>query len=192
MKVTTCLLVLLSKILWVSLFFVCMWAFLFWLETIWVRFAITVSISPAPYAFRQEIYGGLLPNNPYFGSNGAIPGPKSFKCRCHYPINCVPEDGYEVILQYDNRKGKTPITLTYTKTIGLSLSAAVQKSFSVSNTTTSTISRHFWWRFSRTNTWSQTTTYDWSVKVAADFSVTTSLASEIKIQPGSHAYVFGI
>jgi len=133
---------------------------------------------------RQEIYGGLLPNNPYFGSNGVIPGPKSFKCRCHYYINCVPEDGYEVILQYDNRKGKTPITLTYTKTIGLSLSAAVQKSFSVSDTTTSTISRHFWWRFSRTNTWSQTTTYDWSVKVAADFSVTTSLASEIKIQPG--------
>ena len=107
----------------------------------------------------------------------------------------MPEDGYEVILQYDNRKGKTPITLTYTKTIGLSLSAEVQKSFSVSNTTTSTISRHFWWIFSRTNTWSQTTTYDWSVKVAADFSVTTSLASEIKIQPGSHhsckAFIIG-
>merc|ERR1712131_378113 len=67
---------------------------------------------------------------------------------------------------------------------GVSLSAAAQKSFSVSNTTTSTISRHFWWKFSRTNTWSQTTTYDWSIKVAADFSVTTSLASEIKIQPG--------
>merc|ERR1712114_151357 len=78
----------------------------------------------------------------------------------------------------------TPVTLTYTKTIGISLSAEVQKSFSISNTTTSTISRRFWWIFSRTNTWSQTTTYDWSVKVAADFSVTTSLESEIKIQPG--------
>jgi len=133
---------------------------------------------------RQEIYDGLLPNNPHFASNGFIPGPKSFKCRCHYPINCVPEDGYEVILQYDNRKGKTPITLTYTKTIGISLSVEVQKSFSVSNTKTSTISQRFWWIFSRTHTWSQTTTYDWSKKVEADFNVTTSLASEIKIQPG--------
>jgi len=135
---------------------------------------------------REEIYDGLLPNNQYFASNGPVPGPKSFKCRCHYPINCVPEDGYEVILQYDNRKGKTPITLTYTKTIGISLSAEVKKSFSVSNTTTSSISFRLWWLFhtTLTNTASQTTTYDWSVKVAADFSAITSLESKITILPG--------
>jgi len=133
---------------------------------------------------REEYYEGLVPNNQHFTSNGAVPGPKSFKCRCYYPINCVPEDGYEVILQYDNKKGKTPITLTYTKTIGISLSAEVQASFSVSNTKTSSISHRLWWRFSRTNTWSKTTTYDWSVKVAADFSVTTSLEAQITIQPG--------
>jgi len=132
---------------------------------------------------REEIYGGLVPNNQDFVSTG-VPGPKSYKCRCYYPINCVPEDGYEVILQYDNKKGKTPITLTYKKTIGLSLSAEVQKSLTVSNTTTSSISRRFFRIFSLTNTWSSTTTYNWRVKVAADFSVTTSLESKITIQPG--------
>jgi len=135
---------------------------------------------------REEYYDGLVPNNQHFTNNGAVPGPKSFKCRCHYPINCVPEDGYEVILQYDNKKGKTPITLTYTKTIGISLSAEVQASFSVSNTKTSSISHRLWWIFhtTLTHTWSQTTTYDWSVKVAADFSATTSLEAQITIQPG--------
>merc|ERR1719378_2003804 len=133
---------------------------------------------------REEYYEGLVPNNQHFTSNGAVPGPKSFKCRCYYPINCVPEDGYEVILQYDNKKGKTPITLTYTKTIGISLSAEIQASFSVSNTSTSSISQRLFWIFSLTNTWSQTTTYDWSVKVAADFSATTSLEAQITIQPG--------
>merc|ERR1719300_211838 len=141
-----------------------------------------------PYLFREEYYEGLVPNNQHFTSNGAVPGPKSFKCRCHYPINCVPEDGYEVILQYDNKKGKTPITLTYTKTIGISLSAEIQASFSVSNTKTSSISHRFWWiffqHFTVTQTSSQTTTYDWSVKVAADFSATTSLEAQITIQPG--------
>jgi len=133
---------------------------------------------------REELYEGLVPNNQHFPSSSGAPGPKSFKCRCHYPINCVPEDGYEVILQYDNKKGKTPITLTYTKTIGISLSVEVQKSFSVSNTSTSSISQRLFWIFSLTNTWSQKTTYDWSVKVAADFSVTTSLEAQITIQPG--------
>ena len=145
-----------------------------------------------PYLFREEYYEGLVPNNQHFTSNGAVPGPKSFKCRCYYPINCVPEDGYEVILQYDNKKGKTPITLTYTKTIGISLSAEVQASFSVSNTKTSSISHRFWWiffqHFTVTQTSSQTTTYDWSVKVAADFSATTSLEAQITIQPGSNIF----
>merc|ERR1712136_195040 len=57
---------------------------------------------------REKYYEGLVPNNQHFTNNGAVPGPKSFKCRCYYPINCAPEDGYEVILQYDNKKGKTP------------------------------------------------------------------------------------
>jgi len=133
---------------------------------------------------REEIYDGLLPNNPYFASNGVIPGPKSYKCRCYYPINCVPKDSYEVILQYDNKKGKTPITLTYTKTIGISLSAEVQESLTVSNTTTRSLSRRFFRIFSTTTTFSSTTTYNWKVKVAADFSLTTSLESKITIQPG--------
>jgi len=133
---------------------------------------------------REAIYGGLVPNNEYFPNNAGVPGPKSYKCRCYYPINCTPKDGYEVILQYDNKKGKTPITLTYTKTIGLSLSAEVQKSLTVSNTTTTSISRRFFWIFSTTTTFSSTTTYNWKVKVAADFSVTTSLESKITIQPG--------
>jgi len=133
---------------------------------------------------REEIYDGLLPNNPYFASNGVIPGPKSYKCRCYYPINCVPKDSYEVILQYDNKKGKTPITLTYMKTIGLSLSAEIQKSLTQTNTTTTSITRRFLWLFSLTNTWSSTTSYKWEAKVAADFSVTKSLESKITIQPG--------
>jgi len=132
---------------------------------------------------RKEIYGGLLPNNPYFDSNGAPPGPKSYKCRCYYPITCVPEEGFEVILQYDNRKGKTPVTLKYTKTIGLSLSVAVQKSLSVTNTTTSAVAIRFWNIFASLEK-SQTTQYNWSVRVEADFSVTTSLESEITILPG--------
>merc|ERR1712029_88216 len=132
---------------------------------------------------REEYYEGLVPNNQHFPSNGAVPGPKSFKCRCYYPIDCVPEDGYEVILQYDNKKGKTPITLSYTKTIGISLSAEVQASFSVTNTKTTTIAFRFWTIFASLQK-SQTTKYDWSVKVARDFSETTSLESEITILPG--------
>jgi len=132
---------------------------------------------------REKIYYGLLPNNPNFASNGAIPGPQSWKCRCDYPITCVPEDGFEVILQYDNRKGKTPITLKYTKTIGISLSVEVQQSFSVTNTTTATVAVRLHKIFASLQK-SQKTKYDWSVKVAADFSVTTSLESEITILPG--------
>merc|ERR1719348_400673 len=54
------------------------------------------------------------------------------------------------------KKGKTPITLTYTKTIGISLSAEVQASFSVSNTKTSSISHRFWWIFFQHFTVTQT------------------------------------
>merc|ERR1712243_111542 len=133
---------------------------------------------------REAIYGGLVPNNQDFPNSAGVPGPKSYKCRCYYPINCVPEDGYEVILQYDNKKGKTPITLTYTKTIGISLSAEVQESLTVSNTTTRSLSHRFFRIFSTTTTFSSTTTYNWKEKVEADFSVTTSLESKTTIQPG--------
>merc|ERR1712243_463386 len=133
---------------------------------------------------REAIYGGLVPNNQDFPNSAGVPGPKSYKCRCYYPINCVPEDGYEVILQYDNKKGKTPITLTYTKTIGISLSAEVQGSLTVSNTTSRSLYRRFFRIFSTTTTFSSTTSYNWKEKVAADFSLTSSLESKITIQPG--------
>ena len=49
-----------SGIVWVSLFFVCIWAFLFCLGTFWVRLAIIVSILLA----QDPLLGGIEPYDP--------------------------------------------------------------------------------------------------------------------------------
>merc|ERR1711997_80559 len=46
-------------------------------------------------------------------------GPRSIKCRCDQePIICVPEDGYERVIQCDNTEGQTQLDCGYTKKIG--------------------------------------------------------------------------
>lgn len=43
-------------------------------------------------------------------------GPRSIKCRCDQePIECVPEDGWETVIQCDNINGLTDFHCAYTK-----------------------------------------------------------------------------
>ena len=109
------------------------------------------------------------------------PGPTSWKCRClQEPVDCSPEDGWEVVLVCDNTLGLTPATCSYSQTIGTAFSDSISEGMSVDTTVETELANQFWGLFSLGLGVSESTGYDWSHTTEATKSeqVTVSVEAE--------------
>lgn len=157
------------------------------------------------YTGRLFTYPGpnVFPNgctNPYDPTTcppiGAGPpyasGPVSVKCRCQQePIICVPEDGWERIMQCDNSDGSTATTCKYKKTIGTTYSSEVQNSMSIDVTIEESLEASYFTLLSETLGISASTGYDWTLTSTETKSEEHSYEVDTDVPPGTIVMIDG-
>ena len=87
----------------------------------------------------------------------------SYKCRCvQKPITCTPVDGWHVVLSCDASNAVTPVSCTYTKSIGSSYSQSVNESMSLDTSIETELKVQYFGLFSSQLSTSVETGYDWN------------------------------
>merc|ERR1719312_2051505 len=82
--------------------------------------------------------------------------------RCQQePIECDPEDGFDVVLICDNTMGFTTTTCSYSLTIGTEFSDSLSEGMSIDTTVEAELQLQFWGLFSGGLGVSESTGYDW-------------------------------
>ena len=139
----------------------------------------------------------------HHGVNGeGPPGPRGWQCRCiQDPIQCEPEDGYEVdttiqttkhlyhwhyqvILQCDNLDGQTTTKCSYSHTVGTEFSEEVSEGMSVDETVEYAMEASFWEIFKESMGVSISTGYDWGHVTSETRSDQVTITLEAEAPPG--------
>jgi len=119
-------------------------------------------------------------------------GPVSIKCRCQQePIICVPEDGWERIMQCDNSEGSTATTCKYKKTIGTTYSSEVQNSMSIDVSIEEAMEASYFTLLSETLGISASTGYDWTRTSSETKSEEHSYEVDTDVPPGTIVMIDG-
>jgi len=119
-------------------------------------------------------------------------GHASVKCRCEQdPITCVPEDGWERIMQCDNSDGSTITTCKYKKTIGTTYSTEVQNSMSIDLSIADSLEASYFTLFSETLSISASTGYDWTHTSSEAKSEEHSYEVDTEVPPGTVVMIDG-
>jgi len=122
---------------------------------------------------------GLIGNDDY------PPGPLSYKCRCiQEPINCEPEDQYEVIISCDNLLGVTTAKCSYQHTIGTEFSESVSEGMSIDASIKAELELQFWEIFKANLGFSASTGYDWTHTSQATQNEQVTVTVEAEAPPG--------
>ena len=146
------------------------------------------------------------------GGSDPPPGPRSLKCRCiQEPINCEPDDGYDVsrklrcrnlviylgviqlkrifitqvVLVCDNLLGLAAAKCTYSHTVGTAFSESASESMSVSESVKVAIHAGLFNIFSEDLEISATTGYDWTHTTDATKSEQTTIIVEAEAPAGA-------
>ncbi len=97
-----------------------------------------------------------------------------FQCRCiQEPIDCVPEDGYDVTMTCDNTEGAVDAECAYTKTIGTSFEEEVENNMGIDATIEAELRAQFYGVFGAALGVSHVTGYDWN-------QISTAAQSEVE------------
>ena len=113
------------------------------------------------------------------------PGPTSWKCRCiQEPVQCQPEDRYEVVLVCDNTLGQVTTKCSYSQTVGTQFSESVEEGMSVDTTVEAEMAAQFFGMFSGGLGVSESTGYDWSSTSEAAKSEQVTVTVEAEAPPG--------
>lgn len=117
-----------------------------------------------------------IENGPWVGSS---------RCRCvQEPINCVPEDEYEVILVCDNLNGDATVKCSYAHTVGTKFSDEISEGGDIDMTIGVEMQAQMWGIFSATGSWSASTGYHWDHVSTETKSDQITITVEAEAPPG--------
>jgi len=125
------------------------------------------------------------------GSANCATGPGSYKCRCvQQPVTCVPEDGYDVLIQCDNVVNNfTSTSCSYTRTIGTKYETSLVFDMGIDVTISEEISVQFFRMFSETLGISATTGFNWQFVSNSVQGEQTEVKVDVEAPPGTTATI---